>query len=305
MIKHQVLEDLRTGNYHLTNEFGHLIDGIDSARKAAEAFYPEFETLRLVLDHIEIEGLDAQGIHDLHEQIKKAIEEGQDILDKLGLMAKIRAMVDPETDWDKWRREIQEILENWDLKAVVKFLFDIPDKPQFGGDTITIPPIDSGTKSPVTTGTPPDVGDIKSFDSLFAGLQDASTLTQALAVESAIKAAGGAEMEARLALAQSAIVSGTSPADILAFFDHLNTPKMAKGGIVRKATPLIAGEAGPEAIVPLGKGLGGATYNINVGAGVSDPAAVAEAVVEALRAYERGNGPVPVTTVASMYTASA
>ena len=300
-----VLEDLRTGNYHLTNEFGHLIDGIDSARKAAEAFYPEFETLRLVLDHIEIEGLDAQGIHDLHEQIKKAIEEGQDILDKLGLMAKIRAMVDPETDWDKWRREIQEILENWDLKAVVKFLFDIPDKPQFGGDTITIPPIDSGTKSPVTTGTPPDVGDIKSFDSLFAGLQDASTLTQALAVESAIKAAGGAEMEARLALAQSAIVSGTSPADILAFFDHLNTPKMAKGGIVRKATPLIAGEAGPEAIVPLGKGLGGATYNINVGAGVSDPAAVAEAVVEALRAYERGNGPVPVTTVASMYTASA
>ena len=58
-------------------------------------------------------------------------------------------------------------------------------------------------------------------------------------------------------------------------------------------------------IAPIAAGEDGATYNINVGAGISDPTAVSEAVVEALRAYERGNGPVPVTTTASMYTASS
>lgn len=45
-------------------------------------------------------------------------------------------------------------------------------------------------------------------------------------------------------------------------------PKMAEGGIVNKPTLLIAGEAGPEAIVPLSKGskgVGDTTVNINLG----------------------------------------
>ena len=88
-----------------------------------------------------------------------------------------------------------------------------------------------------------------------------------------------------------------------------SVPAMANGGVVKKPQLVLAGEAGPEAIVPLSKlgamGGGGSTYNINISAGVSDPAAVSEAVVEALREYERANGPVPVTTESSMYTSSA
>lgn len=90
-----------------------------------------------------------------------------------------------------------------------------------------------------------------------------------------------------------------------------NPAMLAKGGIITRATAAVIGESGPEAVIPLSRlgdmigGRGGSTYNINVGAGLSDPSAVAEAVVDALRAYERVNGPVPVTTQASMYTTSA
>jgi hypothetical protein len=68
---------------------------------------------------------------------------------------------------------------------------------------------------------------------------------------------------------------------------------MADGGIVTRATSIIAGEAGAEAIIPLDRlgdfGGGGNTININVNGG--DP----QAVVDALRRYNRSNGPLPVT----------
>ena len=69
---------------------------------------------------------------------------------------------------------------------------------------------------------------------------------------------------------------------------------MADGGIVTRATTITAGEAGPEAIIPLSQagrfGLdgGGTTVNINVNGG--DP----NAVVAALRTYMRQNGSVPI-----------
>jgi len=98
------------------------------------------------------------------------------------------------------------------------------------------------------------------------------------------------------------LTKGT-PTAIANFLASL-APSAATGGIVKRDT-LVNVHAG-EAIVPLkNQGGMGATYNINVGAGISDPTAVSEAVVEALRAYERGNGPIPVTTTASMYTASS
>jgi len=69
---------------------------------------------------------------------------------------------------------------------------------------------------------------------------------------------------------------------------------MADGGIVTRAQTITAGEAGPEAIIPLdrmgefGFGGGGAGVTINVNGG--DP----NAVVAALRTYMRQNGSIPI-----------
>lgn len=75
---------------------------------------------------------------------------------------------------------------------------------------------------------------------------------------------------------------------------------MANGGIVMGPTPALVGEAGPEAIIPLDRlgGLGGGTtnnYNINVTAGVGDPAAIGQQIVTYIKKFERSGGPVFVS----------
>jgi len=73
-----------------------------------------------------------------------------------------------------------------------------------------------------------------------------------------------------------------------------NIPMLANGGIVTSPQLALIGEKGPEAVIPLsgpnaGGGMGGNTININVNGG--DP----QAVVDALRRYQRMNGFVPIT----------
>ena len=69
---------------------------------------------------------------------------------------------------------------------------------------------------------------------------------------------------------------------------------MAEGGLVRKATNIVAGESGPEMIIPLDRmgefGMGGAT-NVTIHVNGGDP----NAVVAALRTYMLRNGSVPIT----------
>lgn len=75
--------------------------------------------------------------------------------------------------------------------------------------------------------------------------------------------------------------------------DTPNIPRLAAGGIVSRPTLAMIGEAGPEAIVPLGKGLG-TTINVYVtstGLGPDSPQ-VARDVVAAIRSYVTLNGPV-------------
>jgi hypothetical protein len=78
-------------------------------------------------------------------------------------------------------------------------------------------------------------------------------------------------------------------------FDVPNIPMLAEGGIVRSATLAVIGEAGPEAVVPLsragefGMGGGGDIY-VTVQGG--DP----NAIVDALRRYQRQNGAIPIRT---------
>ena len=76
-------------------------------------------------------------------------------------------------------------------------------------------------------------------------------------------------------------------------------PALAQGGIVTQPTLALIGEAGPEAVVPLSRGMSGSnsTSNIviNVNAGIgTDGRAVGRQIVEALKQYERQNGPLPV-----------
>jgi hypothetical protein len=81
----------------------------------------------------------------------------------------------------------------------------------------------------------------------------------------------------------SAGAGGANPAG-------LDYKAMATGGIVTSPTMALIGEAGPEAVIPLdkmGSMGGGVTINVNGG----DP----QAVVDALRRYQRQNGFVPIT----------
>jgi len=84
--------------------------------------------------------------------------------------------------------------------------------------------------------------------------------------------------------------------DSIGSFDigGINIPGFAEGGIVTKPTLAMVGEKGPEAIVPLGKGMGGGGVTVNVTGGLSTSAEIGQAVVNALRAYNRSAGPANI-----------
>jgi hypothetical protein len=69
---------------------------------------------------------------------------------------------------------------------------------------------------------------------------------------------------------------------------------LAEGGIVTGPTSALIGEAGPEAVIPLGKmGSMGNTYNITVNAGMgSNGTQLGEEIVRQIKRYERTSGPV-------------
>jgi phage-related protein len=73
-------------------------------------------------------------------------------------------------------------------------------------------------------------------------------------------------------------------------FDVPNIPMLAEGGIVNSATLAVIGERGPEAVIPLDRmrGMGGGDIYVTVQGG--DP----NAVVDALRRYQRQNGAIPI-----------
>jgi phage-related protein len=68
-------------------------------------------------------------------------------------------------------------------------------------------------------------------------------------------------------------------------------PLLAKGGIAMN--PMLAGiaEKGPEAVIPLSRLPMGQTVNVYVTAGVGDPVAIGREIVEAIKSFERANGP--------------
>jgi phage-related minor tail protein len=79
----------------------------------------------------------------------------------------------------------------------------------------------------------------------------------------------------------------------------VNIPPRAAGGPVAGGRPYLIGEKGPELFVPGSKGnvvpnnaMGGNTYQITVQAGVGDPRAIGQQIVEYVKKFEQANGPV-------------
>ena len=79
------------------------------------------------------------------------------------------------------------------------------------------------------------------------------------------------------------------------FIGGLDIPGFAKGGIVRSPTLAMIGERGPEAVVPLNQmsGMGGGV-TVNVTGGLATSAEIGQAVVNAIRAYNRSAGPAQI-----------
>lgn len=78
---------------------------------------------------------------------------------------------------------------------------------------------------------------------------------------------------------------------------NIPTGAMASGGIVTRPTLSLLAEKGtPEAVIPLNKaGALGDTYNITVNGGISNSADIGQAVVNAIRAYNRTSGPARIS----------
>jgi hypothetical protein len=86
------------------------------------------------------------------------------------------------------------------------------------------------------------------------------------------------------------------------FFDFSNIVALASGGIVSKPTLALVGEAGPEAVVPLGRGMnpitGAGDINITVNAGMgANGNEIGQQIVDQLVRWQRRNGKLPVSTV--------
>lgn len=73
-------------------------------------------------------------------------------------------------------------------------------------------------------------------------------------------------------------------------FDVPDIPMLANGGIVNSPTLALIGESGPEAVVPLNRNGMGGGITVNVNGGFSTSAEIGQAVVNALRAFNRQQG---------------
>jgi ElaB/YqjD/DUF883 family membrane-anchored ribosome-binding protein len=71
-------------------------------------------------------------------------------------------------------------------------------------------------------------------------------------------------------------------------------PKMADGGIVTSPTIAMIGEAGPEAVIPLDRMKNNGGITVNVTGGLATSAEIGQAVVNAIRAYNRSAGPANI-----------
>jgi hypothetical protein len=77
---------------------------------------------------------------------------------------------------------------------------------------------------------------------------------------------------------------------------RMNIPRLAEGGIVTAPTLAMIGEGnGPEAVIPLDRlGSMGGGITVNVTGGLATSAEIGQAIVNAIRAYNRSAGPANI-----------
>ena len=124
-------------------------------------------------------------------------------------------------------------------------------------------------------------------------IDEAGNISNPNAISAPVSTGGGAPSTGSIGKAVSN--TGKSSAAVQGVLNKLkNIPMMANGGIVNSPTLAMIGEAGPEAVVPLSRmGKSGATYNINVNAGMgANGAQIGKEIVDAIKRYERSSGPV-------------
>jgi hypothetical protein len=125
----------------------------------------------------------------------------------------------------------------------------------------------------------------------------AEALAAGASAADAAAAAGAAAIGANFGFTPTPSVPA---ADAGNFFGGIRT--FAAGGSVMAGRPILVGEKGPElfvpgsngSIVPNGGGslVGGNNYQITVQAGVGDPRAIGQQIVEYVKKFEQANGPV-------------
>jgi hypothetical protein len=125
----------------------------------------------------------------------------------------------------------------------------------------------------------------------------------AVAAQAAIARLMGSQNDGRV-LAQIAVNAGDGNAPRPEYGSQVPAGARANGGPVLSGKTYLVGERGPElftapssgTIIPNGgsapRSSGGNTYNITVQAGVGDPRAIGQQVVEYVRKFEQANGAV-------------
>ena len=139
------------------------------------------------------------------------------------------------------------------------------------------------------------MGIINDTINLFQGKGGTTTFDELLKLT---EIARGRTLPAQLA----DMVRGAIMGDEIAVISGRNDPRRAGGGPVAGGSSYLVGEMGPELFTPAAGGgritpnnsLGGATYNITVNAGMGsgNGAQLGEAIVTAIKRYERTSGPV-------------
>ena len=80
----------------------------------------------------------------------------------------------------------------------------------------------------------------------------------------------------------------------VATIPSVRLPRLAQGGIVTSPTVALIGEAGPEAVIPLGRGRGGGvTINLYGDVYGGGGQQFADEVIRALTEWQRVNGSLP------------
>jgi hypothetical protein len=148
---------------------------------------------------------------------------------------------------------------------------------------------------------------LQMMDNLASAMTRTATITVVGVYSGAGNGPAGSSMTSDAGSAPSDSVidagfGGVPIGGIPGLLDGIGVGLFAAGGSVMGGVPIIVGEKGPELFVPGSNGsivpnsggspAGGNSYQITVQAGVGDPRAIGQQIIEYVKKFEQANGPV-------------